>query len=149
MLPLDVKATLDMSPLQEVMKEFFTRGGEASNIMPVIAEDLASDVVERFELQSGFEQGPWQELADATIEARRVSKDPKALEDTGVLLGSITPYSDDDIAEAYTNVPYAKYHTSPEPRHVIPLRDFTDIDMGSIQDRAMDLALGELATFGI
>jgi phage gpG-like protein len=148
MLPLDVKATLDMRPLQDVMGDFLARGGEAGNVMPVIAEDLTSAVVERFELQSGFEQGPWDPLKKATLDARRKSKSPQTLEDTGVLIGSITPFDDADTAEAYTNVPYAKYHTSKEPRTVIPLRDFTDVDMGSIQDRAIDLVLGEIATFG-
>jgi phage gpG-like protein len=59
---------------------------------------------------------------------RRWQGNPKLLQDTGVLVGSLTPYTSDDVIEVYTNVRYAKYHVSHAPRHKIPLRDFFDID---------------------
>lgn len=148
MLPDDVKVKFDASQLLKVISDFATRGGNVAELMPVIAEDLTACVVERFELQSGFEQGKWPDLAAATIERRRNSQSVKALEDTGVLLGSITAFDSADTAEAYTNVPSAKYHVSPEPRKVIPLRDFTDIDFGSVSDRATELILSEITTAG-
>jgi phage gpG-like protein len=145
MLPLDAKVTFDASQLTKALKDLATRGGNVGNVMPVIAEDICTEIINRFELQSGYEQGKWQDDKPATIAARRVSKSPKILEDSGVLLGSITPYDDGETAEGYTNVPYAKYHVSPEPRKIIPLRDFTDIDFGSVSDRAMELILSEVA----
>lgn len=147
MLPLDVKTSYDASALTKLMRDFGTRGGNVGNLTPVIAEDLVSCILERFELQSGFSQGAWEALEDSTIDARRVSKSPKMLEDSGVLLGSITPFDDAETAEAYTNVPYAKYHVSAEPRTKIPLRDFTDIDFAAVSDRAAELVLAELTTF--
>lgn len=64
---------------------------------------------------------------------RRWVGTPKLLQDTGVLIGSLTPFIAQDMIEVYTNVPYAKYHVSPEPRHVIPLRDFFDVDRGKLE----------------
>jgi phage gpG-like protein len=145
MLPLDVKVTFDASELTKALSDFATRGGNVGNLTPVIAEDLVSAILERFELQSGYEQGKWPEDKPATLAARRVSKEPKILEDSGVLLGSFMAFDTAETAEGYTNVPYAKYHVSPEPRKIIPLRDFTDIDFGSVTDRAMDLILSEVA----
>jgi phage gpG-like protein len=59
---------------------------------------------------------------------RRWQGNPKLLQDTGNLVGSLRPEYADDFVEVYTNVPYAKYHVSPEPRRKIPLRDFFDIN---------------------
>jgi phage gpG-like protein len=64
---------------------------------------------------------------------RRWQGTPKLLRDTGILIGSLTPFTSEDLVEVYTNVPYAKYHVSPEPRHKIPLRDFFDIDAAKFE----------------
>lgn len=64
---------------------------------------------------------------------RRWQGNPKLLQDTGVLIGSLTPYTSDDIIEVYTNVRYAKYHVSHAPRKKIPLRDFFDIDTDAFE----------------
>jgi len=71
----------------------------------------------------------------------RMQGNPKLLQDTGNLVGSITPDWTDNVIEAYTNVPYAKYHISPAPRHVIPLRDFFDIDMARFEADVVDMIL--------
>ena len=68
----------------------------------------------------------------------------KLLQDTGNLVGSITPEWDTDYVEAFTNVPYAKYHISPLPRHKIPLRDFFDIDMQRYEQDVVNMLLAEM-----
>lgn len=142
----DCRVTYDSTSLKGVLEQYAQRGGNLAELMPVIAEDLVSSVISQFEAQAGHSQGPWQELADSTIAARRASSSPQMLRDTDVLFGSITPYSGDDVAEAFTNVPYAKYHVSKEPRQHLPLRDFLDIDMEGVSSRAIDLILAEMVT---
>jgi phage gpG-like protein len=70
---------------------------------------------------------------------RRWQGEPKLLQDTGVLVGSLTPNWNDELVEVYTNVPYAKYHVSPEPRHKIPLRDFFAIDAAAFEQDVIDM----------
>lgn len=65
------------------------------------------------------------------------------LQDTGNLAGSIMPYADGEVAEAFTNVPYAGYHISDAPRKRIPKRDFTDIDFEAAQAEAVDVILAQ------
>lgn len=70
---------------------------------------------------------------------RRWQGNPKLLRDRGILIGSLTPFTAEDLIEVYTNVPYAKYHVSAEPRHVIPLRDFFDIDRDAFERDIVDM----------
>lgn len=70
---------------------------------------------------------------------RRWQGNPKLLQDTGVLVGSLTPHTAEDLIEVYTNVPYAKYHVSAAPRHKIPLRDFFDIDQAVFERDILDM----------
>lgn len=142
----DCRVTFDMSSLLGVVDEYARRGGNVAELMPVIAEDLVTSVLSQFEAQAGHLQGPWPELAEATLAARRASSSPQMLRDTGTLLGSITPHSTTDTAEAFTNVPYAKFHVSKEPRRYLPLRDFLDIDFQGVTDRAVELLLAEIVT---
>lgn len=65
----------------------------------------------------------------------------KLLQDTGNLIGSITPEWKATYVETFTNVPYAKYHISPLPRRVIPLRDFFDIDMDRFESDVVNMIL--------
>lgn len=64
---------------------------------------------------------------------RRWQGSPKLLQDTGNLVGSIQRDWSDEAVEVFTNVPYAKFHISPESRHVIPLRDFFDINTAKVE----------------
>jgi phage gpG-like protein len=72
----------------------------------------------------------------------------KILQDKGVLVGSITPdwgeQSGEIYAEAYTNVPYAVFHISPEPRRIIPLRDFFVVDEAHFQREVLEITLNTL-----
>lgn len=70
---------------------------------------------------------------------RRWQGNPKLLQDTGVLIGSLTPHTAEDLIEVYTNVPYAKYHVSAAPRHKIPLRDFFDINQAAFERDIIDM----------
>lgn len=143
-LPEDVRVKLDDHELKAVLADFQTRGGNIGNLTPIFAEDICSAIVERFELQSGFQQGQWQDDKQATLDRRPSSASPLILQSSGVMLGSITPFDTPDTAEGYTNVPYAKYHVSPEPRTIIPLRDFTDIDFDALSTRAINVVLDEI-----
>jgi phage gpG-like protein len=64
---------------------------------------------------------------------RRWQGNPKLLQDTGNLVGSLQRDWSDDAVEIFTNVPYAKFHISPDPRRVIPLRDFFDINTAKVE----------------
>ncbi len=65
------------------------------------------------------------------------------LQDTGNLAGSIMPYADGQVAEAFTNVPYGGFHVSDAPRKRLPKRDFTDIDFEAAQAEAVDVILAQ------
>lgn len=120
----------------------------AAEVLPVIAEMIVSATLDVFEHEGAVGGQPkWPELAESTKRKRakrQSSGSFKMLQDTGLLAASITPYVDGSIAEAFTNVPYAGYHISQEPRRVIPLRDFTDIDFDTVQADATDLILAQL-----
>jgi len=70
---------------------------------------------------------------------RRWQGQPKLLQDTGNLVGSLTPNWDENAVEVYTNVPYAVFHVSPAPRRKIPLRDFFAIDAEAFEQDVVDM----------
>lgn len=76
----------------------------------------------------------------------KLARSYKILQDTGNLVGSITPDFDERSWEAYTNVPYAKYHISKAPRRKVPLRDFFDIDQERFMDEVTDVILTAIVT---
>lgn len=128
--------------LQRILHDFEERGGNVDDVGPVVAEDMVSRVLERFELQSGHQQGPWEPLSPITLMMRRAEgKGAKMLQDTGILKGSVMPWSEGGEAEAYTNDPKAKFHFSHEPRNKIPLRDAFDIAMDEVAQYAGELML--------
>jgi phage gpG-like protein len=104
-----------------------------------------------------LENGQWY-TETAKERRRRVKRQAKArqkraereasivftiLQDTGNLAGSIMPYADGEVAEAFTNVPYGGYHVSDAPRKKLPKRDFTDIDFEAAQTEAVDVILAQ------
>jgi len=141
----DLKVRFEMAALGTLLNELRERGGNIAELTPAIAEDLLESVMERFELQSGHEQGPWPALSEATLAARRLAASPQMLRDSGVLFGSLVAFSSNEAAEAFTNVPYAKFHVSHLPRTKIPLRDFFDIDLEAVGERAAELVLSDIA----
>jgi phage gpG-like protein len=131
--------------LRKVVDETLKRGGNLQGVAEVVAEELVAAVEQNFQDERGFQQGAWQELADSTKARRREAAEHKILQDTTVLAGSITPAHQGLEAEAFTDVPYAIFHVSEEPRSVIPLRDFLDVDLEGIADTTSDLILAEFA----
>lgn len=120
----------------------------AAEVTPAIAEVLVSAIQEVFEKEGAVAGQPkWPELAPST-KKKRAKRQPSGvftiLQDTGLMAGSITPYSEALVAEAFTNVPYAGFHVSQRARRKIPLRDFTAIDFDAAQAEATDMILSQL-----
>lgn len=85
-----------------------------------------------------------QAKATAKRKEREASIAFTILQDTGNLATSIMPYADQQVAEAFTNVPYGGYHVSDAPRKRLPKRDFTDIDFEAAQREAVDVILSQV-----
>jgi phage gpG-like protein len=146
-------ATIDFTSLQHILDVVGQRGRRAmTELAPAIAESMAALVLEEFETEGhgkwpGFAWqrtgvfGPAQKPSTKGKSGRRWRGNPKLLQDTGNLIGSITPAWDALVAEVYTNVPYAKYHVSPEPRTIMPLRDFFDFDRDAFEGDVADMLL--------
>lgn len=126
--------------LVKIVREMERRGNNLEDLTPAIAQLLVSAVEDVFETE-GF--GAWPDLAPATIRARR-GTGAKMLQDTGNMAGSIRPRHGARVAEAFTSVPYAKYHISKEPRTIIPLRDFLDIKFDDVTDKAAQILIREV-----
>jgi phage gpG-like protein len=136
------KTGLDLSDLDRALEGLFREGtGVMGEVAPVIADMLVTAVADEFASEG---RGRWPGLADSTI-AKRRKRQPtgkiRILQDTGIMAGSMTPYSNAQLAEAFTNVPYSGFHTSKRPRRIIPLRDFTDVDLAEVQEEAAELLL--------
>jgi phage gpG-like protein len=136
---------LDLEPLGKALMALERAGAEVGEqVMPIAAEILVSAVQEVFEREGAVAGKPkWPDLADST-KARRRGSSYKILQNTGLLAGSVTPFSEKLVAEAFSNVPYAGYHVSQRPRKKLPLRDFTDIDFESAQKEFADVLLAQL-----
>lgn len=109
--------------LDKPLNEFGERYRTLGVVMADVAEDMVSEVQENFETGG---RGKWPDLAPSTKASRRGSSF-QILVDTTRLAGSIEPDSGIDFAEAATDVAYAVYHVSDEPRSVIPERDFLEL----------------------
>lgn len=133
--------SVDMSGVEYAIKEIVARGKNTRYVMKSISLLLVEEVDEMFETSG---HGKWDGYAESTQRRRGHIDNAKMLIDTGRLAASITPASDAVSAEAFTNVEYAKYHVSDAPRTKIPLRDFFDIDTGSVVEEAIDLILKEV-----
>lgn len=142
----DLRAVkIDYGPLGDALNAIANAGAELSSEMSKpVSELLVSYVQDVFQHEGAVAgRSKWKGLADST-KAKRRGNTYVILEDTGILAGSITPFAEGPVAEAFTNVPYAGYHISEKPRHKIPLRDFTDIDFEGMQRDAADLLLAQL-----
>jgi phage gpG-like protein len=131
---------VDITELLDVLADMEERAGDLSEPMAIIAEDLVSRVNDKFE--SG---GPgWPALADSTIAKRRKKgRGAQILKDTGRLAASIEADHGSDFAEAATDVEYAVYHVSDEPREKIPKRDFLDV----LDDGATDYVVETITAY--
>jgi phage gpG-like protein len=166
---------LEWWELQGALGVYERRGNQISALAPAVADSLVAEVLNVFETE-GYGQWPrfWWERRGLPkpgeafsgpiqrgqtkrqkrlLRRKKVSKrnrrwqgTPKLLQDTGNLVGSITPDHHGITAEAYTNVPYAKYHASRRPRSKIPLRDFFAIDQAAFTRDVTDMVLRFMAT---
>ncbi len=139
-----------LADLHHALSVLEARGGSVDEYMPAVAEEMVTAVLGNFETESGFKQGPFPPLSPKTLARRRAKgKGAKMLQDTGIMKGSILPHADGNVAEAYSNNPYIKYHTSPKPRRVIPLRDVFDINLDAIRDYATLIILEGITEGGL
>lgn len=140
-------AAIKFETLETIVRVYQERGRRAMvELAPAIAESLHFLVMEEFETEGrGRWPGFWWERRGLPKPAgRRWQGSPKLLRDTGVLANSLTPNWDERMVEVYTNVPYAKYHVSPEPRTIIPRRDFLDIDREAFEGDVADMILDRI-----
>jgi phage gpG-like protein len=127
--------------LTKLMSEIQLRGRNTGEVMRAISVMLVEEVDDNFETSG---HGTWPPYAESTRRSRGDIDAAKMLIDTGRLAASITGDHTQTEASAYTNVEYAKYHVSPKPRNVIPLRDFFDIDTPAVLNEAIELLLVEV-----
>ncbi len=132
--------SVDVRDLTKVLDALQKAAGKMPDLMPTVAEILVSAVHQQFETEGG---GKWQRLAPSTL-ARRRGGSAKILQDTGLFAGSITPDYGPGFAEAFTNVPYAVFHTSDQPRHVLPYRNPFDVDEDAVLAEVVDLVQNAL-----
>lgn len=136
------KAEVSYSTLQHVIGVVHRRGSRVlTELAPAIAESLVAVVLEEFETQ-GDGQWPgywWQTRGEQKPKGKRWRGSPKLLQNTGNLVASITPAWDDLEAEAYTNVPYAKFHVT--GTKWMPARNFFDFDREAFEGDVADMIL--------
>jgi phage gpG-like protein len=137
----------DASDLGRVFRELEqSLPGATQAALGEIAGILVGMVEDEFQTQG---RGKWPPFAKSTLEERlKKGGSPKLLQDTGNFVGSIAQAVESDAAIAFTNVPYAVYHTSAEPRHVIPYRNPFDLPDDEVLQHAEDIALAAVAAFG-
>jgi phage gpG-like protein len=129
--------SVDTSELQRVLEYLRENVEDLPGIMPSVAESMVSAVLSEFETEG---RGKWAPLKPETIARRRGGGGgAKILQDTGLFAGSITPDFGPDYAEAYTNVPYAVFHTSDAPRKIIPYRNPFDIDEDALLEDVVSM----------
>jgi len=140
-------AAIKFETLETIVRVYQERGRRAmGELAPAIAESMHYYVMEEFETKGRGKWATfwWQRDGKPKPKGKRWQGNPQLLKNTSNLANSLTPAWDDHIVEVYTNVPYAKYHVSPEPRSKIPLRDFTAIDVDAFEGDVADMILDRL-----
>jgi len=130
--------------LGTILKDLEQRyAGSIGSALGQISQIMVGQVEDEFQTAG---HGKWAPFAASTLK-RRLKKggDPKLLQDTAIAAGSVFPLVEADAAVAYTNVPYMIFHTSQEPRRVIPYRNPFDIDDDELLSQATDIILTALA----
>lgn len=136
------EVTLDSTGLTAVINQYVANAGQLEPVAQQIAAMLVAAVDEEWD--SGG-HGQWEQLKQSTLDnRRREGRGAKILEDTGVAAGSVMPAYGSDYASAYTNVPYMIFHTSDQPRTIIPYRNPFDFDPENVLDRSAEMILARL-----
>lgn len=134
-----VDVTAENAALRRILSQWREAGGDLTSTMEIVAETLVSAVSDEFHTEG---RGRWPKLAESTLRKRR-GTEAQILQDTGRFAGSIQAEAGPDWAEASTDVSYASYHVSDEPRFVIPLRNPFDVP-DEVLDEAMMMILNDM-----
>ena len=138
----EVSAHLDTIELESIFDDLERSGKNLRGVLELIALDMVDRVEDEFATEG---HGRWPKLAESTLAKRRKKgRGAMILQDTTHLVQNIDAAWELDFAEAFTNVEYAKYHTSKAPRKKIPLRDFMDIDLDEVREDAAQMLLEEI-----
>lgn len=130
--------SIDAKEIGKELKVLLRRGYNMKEVNDQLAHILHVMVEDKFE-----DQGPgWKEFAESTLRQRRKSKSPNLLQDSGDLVGSLTPYGGDDFAEVFTNKEYARFHIEGDG---VSQRDFFDIDIPKALAMFDEIVTSEIA----
>lgn len=111
--------------------------------MSILSEGLITAIDDEIQTEG---HGDWEDFAESTLKRHPRRRGGQLLQDTGLLAqiqespGSPGP----DWVEVESPAPYAIFHVSQDPREIIPLRDFLDIDMETVLDGLGDDVLSEV-----
>lgn len=129
---------IDFSEVETQLRTLQVRGQNLADVNMQLAQILHVMVEDKFD-----NEGPgWAPFAPSTLRRRRASSSPKLLQDTGDLVGSLTPFGDPEYAEVFTNKSYAKYHLNGDG---VPKRDFFDIDVPKALEMFDEILTTEIA----
>jgi hypothetical protein len=137
----DVRAVFVTTKFEDVLTSYVRR--TESVPMSVIAEGLITAIDDLIQSEGN---GDWPDLLPSTLKRHPRRRGGQLLQDTG-LLAQIQQSPDSpgpDWVEVRSPAPYAIYHTSDEPRKIIPLRDFLAIDMPAVLDNIGEELLREI-----
>jgi phage gpG-like protein len=130
--------SVDTSEMVLELQELEHRGYNMTEVNEQLAQILHVMVEDKFE-----NQGPgWKGFAPSTLRRRRKSTTPHLLQDTGDLVGSLTPFGGTDFAEVFTNKKYARYHLEGDG---VEKRDFFDIDVPKALEMFDEIITAEIA----
>lgn len=116
-------AEVDAGQLERELKKIGRRVEDFSPITPVLAEILVGYVNEEWDSAG---RGRWPGLADSTLKKRRGTS-AEILKDTGRAAADVHGEHDHESAAAVTSVSYMVFHTSDQPRKIVPLRNPFDV----------------------
>lgn len=140
-------AHVDASELVAALRGYARRAQHLEPALRVVAEGLVAGVNDNFETSGASGGASWPPLKTSTLKKRRGTT-AQILKDTGRLAGSIRGGATDDYAEAASDVSYAVYHVSKQPRRVIPLRDFFRLTDAELYDEPTRVVLAFVAGAG-
>jgi phage gpG-like protein len=126
--------------LDEAIAELHEMDAAAKDATPIlreIAEGAASEMRQHFQAQQSSQGGTFKALSPGYA-ARKAKGYPgkTILRATDQMFSSIVANSGPDFAEAGPTDEKARYHSSPEPRAKMPLRDPFFVDPDSEQEAA-------------
>lgn len=121
--------------LEEAIAELRGMGDRAADASPIMAEIASGAAAEmKQHLAAGMSQGSAMRPLTPAYAARKAKRYPgkSILRATDNLFSSVVSNSGPDFAEAGPTDPKAAYHSSPEPRARMPLRDPFYVEQESI-----------------